>query len=242
MMIKKSWLIGYVISCFPLVSLGQTAGSDDTNASLSGQAQVFMQLQQLQNQVAQLRGQLEEQQMQIKQMQQENLERYQDIDKRLANNVPQNSSITPNNSGAIDANTTLSPPAINTPADPEKEKVYYDAAFGLIQKKDYPKAAQAFNAFLNKFPNSQYAGNAQYWLAEVNLAQGETNAASDNFNKVLQLYPKHPKVPDAMYKLADIQQRLGNKAKAKELYNGVITNYPYSSAATLAKRSLQSLN
>ena len=45
-----------------------------------------------------------------------------------------------------------------------------------------------------------------------------------------------------MYKLADIQQRLGNKAKAKELYNGVITNYPYSSAATLAKRSLQSLN
>lgn len=243
-MMKKCWLTGYIISCLPLISLGQTTDLDNSNTSLSGQAQVFMQLQQLQNQVAQLRGQLEEQQMQIKQMQQENLERYQDIDKRLTSNVS-SSTTAPNTSQAIDANTVLSPPTSSSSsasADPEKEKIYYDAAFGLIQKKDYAKAAQAFTAFLNKFPNSQYAGNAQYWLAEVSLIQGETKAAGENFNKVIQLYPKHPKVPDAMYKLGDIQQRLGNKAKAKELYNRVITKYPYSSAATLAKRSLQTLN
>jgi len=239
---KKIALLGSLIVCLPLVSLGQVTDQNNANSSLSGQAQIFMQLQQLQNQVAQLQGQLEEQQMQIKQMQKDSLERYQELDKRFANSASQPVT-APNNGGAINANEPLTPPAAqNTPADPEKEKVYYDAAFGLIQKKDYPKAAQAFTAFLNKFPNSQYAGNAQYWLAEVNLAQGETQAASDNFNKVLQRYPKHPKVPDAMYKLGDVQQRLGNKAKAKELYNEVISKYPYSSAATLAKRSLQTVN
>lgn len=241
---KKIGVVGALLMCMPLLSVGQTTGQDNTNSSLSGQAQLFMQLQQLQNQVAQLQGQLEEQQMQIKQLQQESLERYQNLDKRLTEGAGQTSTAS-KNSGAIDASAPVTPPAPttpSTPADPEKEKVYYDAAFGLIQKKDYPKAAQAFTAFLNKFPNSQYAGNAQYWLAEVNLAQGDTQAASDNFNKVLQQYPKHPKVPDAMYKLGDVQQRLGNKAKAKELYNDVISKYPYSSAATLAKSSLQSLN
>lgn len=240
---KKIGVVGALLMCMPLLSVGQTTGQDNTNSSLSGQAQVFMQLQQLQNQVAQLQGQLEEQQMQIKQMQKESLERYQNLDKRLTDGASQTAATASKNSGAIDANAPITPPVTqNTPADPEKEKVYYDAAFGLIQKKDYPKAAQAFSAFLNKFPNSQYAGNAQYWLAEVNLAQGDTQAASENFNKVLQQYPKHPKVPDAMYKLADVQQRLGNKAKAKELYNEVVSKYPYSSAATLSKRSLQTLN
>lgn len=247
---KKSGLLtSLTLCCLPWLAMGQTTGQANTNSSLpaSGQAQLFMQLQQMQNQITQLQGALEEQQLLIKQLQKEGLERYQDLDRRLSSgNAGQTSSsnTASNTGGAIDANATLTPPANqNTgPADPEKEKVYYDAAFSLIQKKDYATAAQAFTAFLNKFPSSQYAGNAQYWLAEVNLAQGDIQAASGNFGKVLEQYPNHPKVPDAMYKLADVQQRLGNKAKAKELYNQLIAKYPKSSAATLAKRSLQTLN
>jgi TolA-binding protein len=62
--------------------------------------------------------------------------------------------------------------ASSEPGDPAKEKLYYDAAFDLIKAKDFDKASQAFTAFLRKYPNSQYAGNAQYWLGEVNLAKG----------------------------------------------------------------------
>jgi TolA-binding protein len=54
--------------------------------------------------------------------------------------------------------------ASSEPGDPAKEKLYYDAAFDLIKAKDFDKASQAFAAFLRKYPNSQYAGNAQYWL------------------------------------------------------------------------------
>jgi TolA-binding protein len=66
-----------------------------------------------------------------------------------------------------------SPAASSEPGDPAKEKLYYDAAFDLIKAKDFDKASQAFTAFLRKYPNSQYAGNAQYWLGEVNLAKGD---------------------------------------------------------------------
>ncbi len=242
MKVKILQLAVFAVCSLPLITLGQTVGQGNANSSLSGQAQVFMQLQEMQNQINQLRGTVEEQQLLIKQLQKESLERYQELDKRLLSSQVTNTD----GSNAVDASASLTPPKDTTktiaPANPEQEKLYYDASFGLIQKKDYPKAEQAFTAFLNKFPNSQYAGNAQYWLAEVNLAQGKQQEASTNFNKVIQQYPSHNKVPDAMYKLATVQNQLGNKVKAKELLTQLIAKYPGSSAATLAKRMLQTLN
>lgn len=130
------------------------------------------------------------------------------------------------------------PAASNEPADPAKEKLYYDAAFDLIKAKDFDKASQAFGAFLRKYPNSQYAGNAQYWLGEVNLAKGDLQGAGQAFAKVSQLYPQHNKVPDSLYKLADVELRLGNRDKAQGILRQVIAQFPNSSAAQLAQRQL----
>src|SRR5690606_40159723 len=58
------------------------------------------------------------------------------------------------------------------------------------------------NAFLRQYPNSRYAGNAQYWLGEVSLVQGRLEEAGQAFAKVSHAYPKHNKVPDSLYKLA----------------------------------------
>lgn len=236
----KSWqLVVFALSGLPLLCAGQTAA----DTSLSGQAQVFMQMQQMQKQIDQLRGTLEEQQLLIKQLQREGLERYQDLDKRISS-MGTVSNTSANAGGAIDANANLTPPTgiQAEPADPEKEKIYYDAAYSLIQKKDFTNAQKAFTVFLQKFPSSQYAPNAQYWIAEIYLSQGDLQSASATFSKVINQYPKNSKIPDATYKLATVQQRLGNNAKAKELLNQVINQYPKTSAATLAKQMLSTLN
>lgn len=209
----------------------------------SAQGDLFMQLQQLQEELARLRGMLEVQQNDIQRLKQEGLERYQELDRRIAGSAAaQNSSAT----GAINASSPPTPPAnaapaSNEPADPAKEKLYYEAAFDLIKAKDFDRASQAFAAFLRKYPDSQYAGNAQYWLGEVNLAKGDLQSAGQAFAKVSQAYPKHAKVPDSLYKLADVEQRLGNGSKAKGLLEQVIAQFPGSSAAQLAKRDLQRL-
>lgn len=96
-----------------------------------------------------------------------------------------------------------------------RKKLYYDAAFDLIKAKDFDKASQAFAAFLRKYPESQYAGNAQYWLGEVNLAKGDLQGAGQAFARVSQAYPQHSKVPDSLYKLADVEIRMGNRDKAQ---------------------------
>jgi tol-pal system protein YbgF len=217
------------------------------DAPTSAQGMVFTQLQQMQQEIAQLRGLLEEQQNEIQRLKQEGLERYQDLDRRLSSGAA--GAATTNNSsasGAAGASGTPSSvagqaqsPASSAPADPEKEKLFYDAAFDLIKVKDFDKASQAFTAFVRKYPNSQYAGNAQYWLGEVNLAKGDLQGAGQAFARVSQTYPQHSKVPDSLFKLADVEMRLGNADKAKGILQQVIATYPGSSAAQLAQRDLQ---
>jgi tol-pal system protein YbgF len=213
----------------------------------SGQGMLFIQLQQMQEEIAQLRGMLEVQQNEIQRLQQEGLERYKDLDSRLSS-AGSNSSASQNSmpAGATAGGSNTAAPAApaaqsaasNQPGDPEKEKLYYDAAFDLIKAKDFDKASQAFTAFLRKYPSSPYAGNAQYWLGEVNLAKGDLQGAGQAFAKVSQGYPQHNKVPDSLYKLADVELRLGNRDKAHGILRQVIAQYPNSSAAQLAQRQL----
>ncbi len=118
----------------------------------------------------------------------------------------------------------------------------YDASFDLVKARDFEKAAQAFTAFLRRYPDSQYAGNAQYWLGEVYLVQSDLESAGRAFAQVISRYPDHRKESDAMYKLGDVERRLGRDDKARELFQQVISKYPDSSAAQLAGRELSSLN
>ena len=227
---------------------GAYAGGAAT-AAPSAQGELFNQLQRMQDQLAQQQGTIEVLQNEVRQLKQEGLERYQDLDRRIgAGATP---AATPDNSSAGGAASAAggaaagaaaasqAPAASSEPGDPAKEKLYYDAAFDLIKAKDFDKASQAFTAFLRKYPNSQYAGNAQYWLGEVNLAKGDLQGAGQAFAKVSQLYPKHAKVPDSLYKLADVERRLGHTDKVKGILQQVVAQYPGTSAAQLAQRDLQ---
>ncbi|RON78172.1 tol-pal system protein YbgF [Pseudomonas fluorescens] len=219
------------------------------SAPASAQGMLFNQLQQMQDQISRQQGVIEELQNQVARMKQESLERYQDLDRRIGSGVapaatPENSSAGGDASAAAGAAVgagaaAQAPAASSEPGDPAKEKLYYDAAFDLIKAKDFDKASQAFAAFLRKYPNSQYAGNAQYWLGEVNLAKGDLQGAGQAFAKVSQLYPKHAKVPDSLYKLADVERRLGHTDKVKGILQQVVAQYPGTSAAQLAQRDLQ---
>jgi len=223
------------------------------SAPVSAQGELFNQLQSMQQQIERQQGAIEVLQNDVARMKQENLERYQDLDRRIGTGVapaatPENSSTGGDSNAAgvaagaaAGAAAAQAPAAGSEPADPAKEKLYYDAAFDLIKAKDFDKASQAFAAFLRKYPNSQYAGNAQYWLGEVNLAKGDLQGAGQAFAKVSQLYPKHAKVPDSLYKLADVERRLGHTDRVKGILQQVVSQYPGTSAAQLAQRDLQKM-
>lgn len=235
-------------------SQSSTPAAQQTTAGPSIEGQLLQQLYQLQQEVAMLRGRLEEQEYRLKQMEQDQSDRYQDIDRRLSAGT----GVTPGDAdqqAPIDAlesptasqqgNTgSATAPQGNTgtaEVDPAREKLMYDAAFDLVKARDFEKAIQAFSAFVRKFPNSEYAGNAQYWLGEIHLVESDLQSAGRAFALVVSEYPGHRKEADALYKLADVERRLGNRDKAVELYQQVLSRHPNSSAAQLARRDLDSL-
>ena len=232
---------------------------------LSLEGQLMQQLDQLQQEVSMLRGLLEEQEHRLKQLEQTQLDQYEDIDRRLSSST--GGAAVPSQSGTGigspgDPLATIQPPRAPdsgapgaqqqngsrpegagqpAPADPEREKLLYEAAFDLVKARDFEKAAMAFNAFLRRYPNSSYAGNAQYWLGEVYLAQSDLESAGRAFAQVISTYQGHRKEADALYKLADVERRLGNADKARQLYQEVLSKHPGSSAAQLARRDLDNL-
>lgn len=262
-MSKSARLLGLLtVACALPVWAAQVPVSDARNTGYSsagyaspgmsqGQGELFMQLQQLQEEVSRLRGTLEEQQYEIQRLKQEGLERYQDLDSRLSRQpAPMAPAVAASGSAAAVPPAAALPPqqtapaaaaANAAPADPAKEKLFYDAAFDLIKARDFAKADLAFTAFLRKYPRSQYAGNAQYWLGEVKLAQKDFAGANQAFTSASHDYPDNPKVPDALYKLGDVERQQGNKEKARALFQQVIRAYPNSSAAKLAQRSLEQI-
>ncbi|QJD57538.1 tol-pal system protein YbgF [Pseudomonas sp. gcc21] len=235
---------------------------------LSLEGQLMQQLDQLQQEVSMLRGLLEEQEHRLKQLEQNQLDQYEDLDRRLTSLTGGTTAPSRNGAGNTspdDPLATVQPPtnqgpAVNppaaqpqaggnrpdgasqsAPADPEREKLLYEAAFDLVKTRDFEKAAMAFNAFLRRYPDSTYAGNAQYWLGEVHLAQSDLDSAGRAFAQVISNFQGHRKEADALYKLADVERRLGNPDKARQLYQEVLSKHPGSSAAQLARRDLDNL-
>lgn len=89
----------------------------------------------------------------------------------------------------------------------------YNYAFGLLRSQDYPAAESAFSQFVQKHPQDELAGNAQYWLGETFFVRNDYNSAAAAFAKGYQAYPKSPKAQDNLLKLG---VSLGNVGKKQE--------------------------
>nr|VFK27367.1 MAG: tol-pal system protein YbgF [Candidatus Kentron sp. MB]VFK30303.1 MAG: tol-pal system protein YbgF [Candidatus Kentron sp. MB]VFK74282.1 MAG: tol-pal system protein YbgF [Candidatus Kentron sp. MB] len=115
----------------------------------------------------------------------------------------------------------------------------YRKAFELLRRKSYGQATVALTAFLERYPNSQYAEDAQYWLGETYYVTRQFKPALSTFEKFLHRYPASAKTSDALLKIGYVQHELGQKAKAKRTFANLIQQYPGSTQAHLAQKRLR---
>lgn len=206
------------------------------------QAEAYYQMQVLQQEVQELRGAVEELKHEVKRLRQQRTEDYMDLDRRiskLTGGTP--ASDTPDSGDAGSATPGTQQPAANgsdsAPVASESERDRYQASFGLARSGDYAGASKAFKSLLDDYPNGQYAPNANYWLGEIALVQGNVEEARTWFVALLDGYPNSSKVWDGRYKLGTVYHQLGDDAKAKELLEQVAASD--ARASGLAKQYLQ---
>jgi len=123
----------------------------------------------------------------------------------------------------------------------EDEKAAYDKAFQALKELRYADAAEEFEAFTARYPNSEYADNAQYWLGESYYVTRNYDLALASFQKLMDRYPDSPKVPDALLKVGYTHYELKQWDSARAALTQVQQSYPDTTLARLADSRLRSM-
>ncbi len=189
-----------------------------------GNGELFSQLQQLQQEVMQLRGLVEEQAYALKQLQQQRKDDNVSIDRRIL--ALQGGVVAPAASSAA----AIVVPKTEVSGDYEKA---YKQAYGLLRQNKMDQAVVAFEAYLKDYPATKYTPNAYYWLAELYLLKPDLERSRELFEQLLSQYPNSRKAPDAMFKLGKTYYELGDKAKARQIMQRLLNDYKGQSTPTL---------
>lgn len=147
----------------------------------------------------------------------------------------------------IDASAEVTPLAepraeaqdLGTPT--EEEQTAYDRAFLALREQRYADAAEGFHRFLNEYPNSTYAPNAQYWLGEAYYVTRDFATALDIFQELLDKYPDSSKAGDALLKVGYSHYELEQWTEARAALEQVRSRHSGTTLARLAENRLRDL-
>jgi len=124
---------------------------------------------------------------------------------------------------------------------PEAEKAAYDHAFQSLKDLKYADSAAQFQTFLQQYPGSEYADNAQYWLGESYYVTRNYDIALEAFQGLLSKYPDSPKVGDGLLKIGYTHYELKQWDLARAALEQVQQQYQGTTRARLAGSRLRSM-
>lgn len=233
------------------VATAQPLQSQSMDSAPSVQWDLYQQVQQLQQEIRQLRGQLEVQSNQIERLKQDARSRYIDLDQRITQLSARPPVAAPTETPAPVVATPVNPAptAAATPAattdtakapSPDDEKKAYFAAYEVYRSGGPNKAINPMREFIKAYPQSTYIPGAYYWLGEFYLAASpaDVNNARKSFKILVEQFPDTPKVPSALLKLASLADVDGKTADAARYLQEILKRFPTSAEAASAKQWL----
>ena len=99
-------------------------------------------------------------------------------------------------------------------------------------------ALQGFREYVERFPASDLADNAQYGVGECLFAQSRFDSAAVAYEAVEKLDPRGDRLPAALWKLALSREKLGQDAGARQVLEDLVRRFPLSGEAQLARDRL----
>lgn len=123
-----------------------------------------------------------------------------------------------------------------TPGNPDQ---LFAAAYGDYSRGNYDLAISEFRQYVETYPSSEMADNAQYWIGECYYSKKLLNEAIVEFDKVSVLSPKGDKVPGARFKKAMVLMDLGQTDAARAEFLAITKLFPKTNEAVLAKQQLE---
>ncbi|MDY6981134.1 MAG: tol-pal system protein YbgF [Pseudomonadota bacterium] len=232
-----------------------------------GLADILMRLNSLEAEVRELRGLSEEQAHTIEELKKRQRELYIDLDRRLLQleragvtsqdaRAPEQGQSASSTDSTPDRRTVGKPTAADSSVTPSQrqsesqavpmsvkksEQEAYQEAFNLLRELEYDKAIDAFDAFLQNYPDGRYAHIARYWLGEANYARRNFKQAIVHYQNLIDRYPDSPKVAEAMLKIGYSHNQLEAYKAARDVLEKLIASHPGTTEASQARNLLQKI-
>ena len=119
--------------------------------------------------------------------------------------------------------------------------VLYNNALRDFNAAKNDLAVQEFKDYIKYYPNTDLAGNAYYYLADIEFRQGNFQQAAKDYDEVLQNFPSGNKAAASQLKKGFSLIELGQKDDGVNELRHVIQRYPRSPEATQAQDRLRKL-
>jgi tol-pal system protein YbgF len=260
---KKTMVVSLVLATIISTPAVTPVMAQDVDPSVM--TNIVIQMQELQDEVRTLRGMLEDQSRELENLKRRQRDQYLDLDQRLSD-TRNAQPVLGASSGSTQPVRTQQPaqdvPDVRAPMESQSqvtgigqpiaqsqssaasaadEKAAYDMAFQALKELRYADAAEEFQSFLDQYPSSEYADNAQYWLGESYYVTRNYDIALIAFQTLLDRYPESPKGPDALLKVGYTHYELEQWDSARAALTQVQENHPDSTLSRLAENRLRSM-
>ncbi len=131
------------------------------------------------------------------------------------------------------------------PAGQSKQELPEDEIYRMAKQAfdqgDSDAARKKFQELIQRFPESERADNAQFWIGEIYYREKWYEKAILEYQKVIEKYPKGNKVPASLLKQGFAFYNLGDKSNSRLILEELIKKYPKSSEAKIAKDKVKDL-
>jgi tol-pal system protein YbgF len=143
---------------------------------------------------------------------------------------------------AIDGEISVAAlPKADSPAENTSAEIRaYRTAHAAWQSNNTATCIDRFRDFLQTYPESPYADDAAFWMADCHYKQAEYKKAVLRFDEVVRNYPAGNKASDALYRQGESLLKLGPgfREAAKRAFERVVKEYPDSARSSEAKQQL----
>ena len=217
------------------LAIGFSAPAAAQQVDTTVTANLVLQVQELQDEVRNLRGQLEEAKVEIENLKRRQRDQYLDLDQRISD-LRNAQPVAPGQTAAVPppATATRQPEVSPSAGDVPEVRAPMDTPSDTLGIGEPDVQSQAA-------PTSAADEKAAYDRAFQALKELRYADAAEEFRAFLDRYPDSAKVPDALLKIGYTHYELKQWDEARAALTQVQADYPDTTLARLAENRLRSM-
>ena len=117
----------------------------------------------------------------------------------------------------------------------------YNSAINALENDDLDNAKKLLDYFLINFPDAERVPLVLFWLGEISFIDGDIEGSFIYFLELVTNYQDHWRAPQSHKRLGDIYLSKDDIDNAKAKYNFVLKNYPNNSVSSIVLQILENM-